>query len=104
MIYLILTMKALKRFVNDKFIKEIINKIWEFIIDWRTSVSFFIAWMITNGWSYCFFFIGNLLNISWMKWVGGTYLAFLWFPGTPEKLITIPLMFKIKKLLSRRKK
>ena len=29
MIYLILTMKALKRFVNDKFTKEIINKIFE---------------------------------------------------------------------------
>ena len=62
MIYLILTMKALKRFVNDKFTKEIINKIWKFIIDWRTSVSFFIAWMITNGCSYCFFFIGSLLK------------------------------------------
>lgn len=104
MMFMILHFKAFKRFINDDLVKKGLIKAWNFIKDWRTSVSFFLAWMITNGWSYCFLFIGNWLDISWMKWVGGTYLAFLWFPGTPEKLITIPIMLKIKKLLSRRQK
>lgn len=103
MIYLILTIKAFKRFVNDKMIRDTIKKLLQYFIDWRTSVSFILAWMITNGWSYVFVLLGTILNITWMKVVGGSYLAFLWFPGTPEKLITIPLSIKIKNILFKRR-
>ena len=52
---------------------------------------FFIAWMITNGWSYIFIAIGSLKDIEWMLDVGLAYQAFLWLPITPEKLVTIPI-------------
>ena len=54
-------------------------------------VCFFLAWMITNGWSYIFLAIGYLKDIDWMLNVALAYQAFLWLPVTPEKLITIPI-------------
>jgi hypothetical protein len=62
-------------------------------------VSFALAWMITNGWAYVLLAIGIYNDVSWAKWVGTTYLAFIWMPWTPEKLVTIPLSFLIQKLL-----
>lgn len=54
-------------------------------------ICFFLAWMITNGWSYIFLAIGYLKDIDWMLKVALAYQAFLWLPITPEKLITIPI-------------
>lgn len=62
-------------------------------------ISFAIAWFFTNGHAYALFGIGIAFHIEWMKWYGGTYLAILWMPFTPEKLITIPLAFYIEKIL-----
>ncbi len=47
-----------------------------------------MAWMITNGWAYVMLGIGAYYGIEWMVMVGGAYLAFLWFPFTPEKIVT----------------
>lgn len=55
--------------------------------------------MITNGHAYILLGLGMFLGIEWMKWYGGTYLAILWMPFTPEKLITIPIGIFIHKLL-----
>ena len=52
---------------------------------------FFLAWLVTNGWSYAFIIIGWTCNINWMFNVGIGYQAFLWMPFTPEKLVTIPM-------------
>ena len=57
----------------------------------RFVLCFGVAWMITNGWAYIFLFVGPKFNISWMTAVGTAYLAFLWLPITPEKIVTIPL-------------
>lgn len=54
-------------------------------------ICFFLAWMITNGWSYIFLALGYLKDIDWMLKVALGYQAFLWLPVTPEKLITIPI-------------
>ena len=43
---------------------------------------------MTNGWAYILLLIGSLLRISWMIAISGAYMALLWFPFTPEKLIT----------------
>lgn len=56
-------------------------------------VSFGIAWLITNGWAYVFIAIGN----STLRTIGVSYVAFLWLPCTPEKLITIPMAVFIEK-------
>ncbi len=61
-------------------------------------ICFGLAWMITNGWSYLFVLFGTWFSIKWMRNVGLGYLAFLWIPGTPEKLITIPIAMWLRKL------
>ena len=82
-----------------KFIKEALK----YMKDWRTFLSFFIAWMITNGWCYLFIIFGKIFEISWMRITGWSYLAFLWLPCTPEKVVTIPLSVFFYKLLSKNK-
>ena len=47
--------------------------------------------------------IGIYADITWAKVTATAYLAFLWLPFTPEKLITIPLAVFIQKLLFKRK-
>lgn len=83
-----------------------INLMWQVIKDYikpflniRFVISFGIAWMITNGWSYIFVAVGGALDIKWMLSVGLGYQAFLWLPITPEKLVTIPLAVIIHRLL-----
>ena len=69
-------------------------KLWaRLILNWRFLVCFGIAWMITNGWSYVLFGIGVLTDITWMTAVGGAYLAFLWLPISPEKVVTFAIGF-----------
>ena len=63
----------------------------EFLLNPRFLLCFGLAWMITNGWCYIFIGVGSYYDIEWMFYVGTTYLAFLWLPITPEKIITIPL-------------
>lgn len=80
-------------------IKNYIYKAYKFLADWRMAISFVIAWMITNGWAYLFILFGGIFKIKWMLGVGTGYVALLWLPCTPEKLITIPLSIFIKKTL-----
>ena len=47
-----------------------------------------IAWMITNGWSYLALGMGMFFKWKWLSRIGAGYLAFLWLPFTPEKIIT----------------
>ena len=55
--------------------------------------------MITNGWSYICFGLAIWLNIGWLKGVAGGYIAFLYFPFTFEKLVTIPLAIFFQTIL-----
>lgn len=50
-----------------------------------------IAWLITNGWAYVFTAAGSMFDIGWMLGVGSGYLALIWLPLTPEKLITLAI-------------
>lgn len=71
--------------------------------DPRLLLSFIIAWMITNGWAYVMLGFGIFMKIKWMQVTATSYLAILWLPCTPEKLITIPLSVFIYKKLTKRK-
>ena len=71
--------------------KEKLKKILLFITNPRLLLCVGIAWMITNGWSYILFAVGTYFGITWMTAVGGAYLAFLWLPISPEKLVTFPI-------------
>ena len=71
--------------------KKKLRKVAQFLLNPRLVVCVAIAWMITNGWSYVFFALGTLFEINWMTVVGGAYMAFLWVPFTPEKLMTFAI-------------
>lgn len=72
-------------------IKTLIKKTLQFIMNPRLLLCLGIAWMITNGWSYVLFALGTILKIHWMIVVAGGYMAFLWLPVSPEKLVTIAI-------------
>ena len=80
-------------------IKEILKKLVLFILNPRLLLCVGIAWMITNGWSYVLFGIGTLFEIGWMIAVSSTYMALLWFPFTPEKILTMIIAIFLLKLL-----
>lgn len=68
-----------------------LKKIVQFILNPRLLLCVFIAWIITNGWSYILLGIGTYYKIEWMMAVAGAYLAFLWLPVSPEKVVTIAI-------------
>ncbi len=80
-------------------IKDWLKKAVQFILNPRLLLCFGIGWMITNGWSYVLMGLGTWLDIPWMIAVSGAYLAFLWFPFSPEKLLTVAIaLFLLRRL------
>lgn len=79
--------------------KEKLKKIIGFIANPRLLVCIALAWVITNGWSYFLFFIGTTAKIHWMTAVSSAYIAFLWLPISPEKLVTFAIALGLLKLL-----
>lgn len=82
-----------------KISKKKIKKFLEFLSNPRFLLCFGLAWIITNGWSYILLGVGTFYEIPWMIAVAGAYMSFLWFPFTPEKVITIFLSIGLLKLL-----
>lgn len=80
-------------------IKYWIKTVLEFILNPRLLLCFGIAWIITNGWAYVAAAIAVWLNIGWLTAVSGAYLAALWLPFTPEKIITLIIAIFLLKLL-----
>lgn len=72
--------------------------LWVFINP-RFLLCFCIGWLITNGWSYILFTIGTINNIGWMVAVSSAYLAFLWLPISPEKIVTVAIAIFLLKLM-----
>lgn len=71
----------------------------EFILNPRLLLCFGLAWIITNGWAYITAAIAVWLKIDWLAAVAGGYLAALWIPFTPEKIITVIIAIFLLKLL-----
>lgn len=71
--------------------KKLIKNIFTFLFNPKLLLCIAIAWIITNGWSYLVFAIGTYYQIPWMIAIGGAYLAFLWLPISPEKIVTIAI-------------
>jgi len=78
--------------------KEKLIKILQFITNPRLQLCLAVAWMITNGWSYILFAIGGYFEIPWMLAVSGAYLAFLWLPVSPEKLMTFAIAIALLRI------
>ena len=83
---------------GDKM-KQNLKKALQFIANPRLIICFMIGWLITNGWSYILFGIGTYLEIPWMIAVSGAYLAFLWLPISPEKLVTFAIAIALLRWL-----
>lgn len=85
--------------MNKKKTKAFLKKFVQFFLNPRLLFCVFVAWMITNGWSYIFISLGVFMNITWMTVVGTAYAGFLWIPFTPEKIITAIIAIFLLKLL-----
>jgi len=85
--------------MNKEKIKSIFKTIIQFIFNPRLLLCLGLGWIITNGWSYIMFVLGSYFGIGWMIAVSGSYMAFLWFPFTPEKIITIIIAITLLRLL-----
>ena len=80
-------------------VKKWLKTAVQFCLNPRLLFCFGIAWVITNGWSYILFGLGTYFEIGWMVAVAGAYLAFLWFPFSPEKIATVLIaIFLLKRL------
>ena len=90
--------KLQENLTGDK-LRHNLKKAVQFIANPRLILCFMIGWMITNGWSYILFGLGTYLGIEWMIAVGGAYLALLWLPFTPEKIITCAIAIALLRWL-----
>lgn len=79
--------------------KEKLKKTLLFIANPRLLLCIAIAWMITNGWAYVFFTLGTYFEITWLIAVSSAYLAFLWFPFSPEKIVTFAIAIALLRFL-----
>ena len=70
-----------------------------FVLNPRLLLCIGIAWLITNGWSYIMLGIGTFWGIGWMIAVSSAYLAFLWLPATPEKIVTVAIAIVLLRFL-----
>ncbi len=80
-------------------IKYWLKTIIQFILNPRLLLCFGIAWIITNGWAYITVAIAAYFKLEWLAAIAGGYLAALWIPFTPEKIITVIIAIFLLKLL-----
>ncbi len=80
-------------------IKETVKNIVLFILNPRLLLCFGIAWIITNGWAYIALAIATWLKIGWLMAISGGYLALMWVPGTPEKIVTVAISIFLLRIL-----
>ena len=81
------------------YLLQNIKKFLQFLLNPRFLLCFGLGWMITNGWSYILLGIGSFYGIGWMTAVAGAYLAMLWFPFSPEKIVTVAIAIALLRWL-----
>ncbi len=91
--------EILKANLTREKLKHNLRKTLQFIANPRLLLCFLIGWLITNGWSYILFGLGTYYEVEWMVAVAGAYLAFLWLPISPEKLVTIAIAIALLRWL-----
>ena len=80
-------------------LKQFCKKALMLIFNPRFLLCFGIGWMITNGWCYIGAALGASLGIGWLAAVSTGYMALLWVPFTPEKLITTAIAIMLMRWL-----
>ena len=69
------------------------------IFSGKSLLCFVVAWMITNGWAYILLGIGLLFRADLLTGIATAYLGILWLPFTPEKIVTLAIAYRLRKLL-----
>ena len=82
-------------------IKIKLKQFWHIYGTPKMLVSFGIAWLITNGWSYVCLYIGKMYGITWLTTISASYIAFLFLPFTVEKIVTIWIATRLHKIIFR---
>ena len=80
-------------------IKNFGKKAVRLLLNPRFVMCFGIAWFLTNGWSYVALGMGTFFGIPWLTAIATGYLALLWIPFTPEKLITAAIAIALLRWL-----
>ena len=87
------------RFQKDRMkTKTRFRTLLSFFLNPRLLLCLGLGWLITNGWAYILLALGTALRVGWMVAVSTAYMAFLWFPFTPEKLLTILIAIALLRL------
>lgn len=79
-------------------LKEMLPSLKSFFLDGRFALCFLLAWMITNGWAYIALAVGGAAGMKGLASAGAAYLAVLWMPFTPEKIVTFAIAAWLRKL------
>ena len=80
-------------------IRNFWKKAVRLLLNPRFVMCFGIAWFLTNGWSYVALGAGTFFGIPWLTAIATGYLALLWIPFTPEKLITAAIAIALLRWL-----
>ena len=79
--------------------KRFLKKAAMLLFNPRFLLCFGIGWIITNGWCYIGAALGAYFGIGWLTAVSTGYMALLWVPITPEKLITLTIAIVLLRFL-----
>ena len=79
--------------------KRFLKKAAMLLFNLRFLLCFGIGWIITNGWCYIGAALGAYFGIGWLTAVSTGYMALLWVPFTPEKLITLTIAIVLLRFL-----
>ena len=80
-------------------LKNFCRKALQLIFNPRFLLCFGLGWMITNGWCYIGAALGAYFGIGWLTAISTGYMALLWVPFTPEKLITTAIAIVLMRFL-----
>ena len=80
-------------------LKRFCKKALMLIFNPRFLLCFGIGWIITNGWCYIGATLGAYFDIKWLAAISAGYMALLWVPFTPEKLITTAIAIVLLRFL-----
>lgn len=78
---------------------QMIKAVITLLLNPRFVLCYGLAWVITNGWAYICTGSGMLADIEWLTGISTGYLALIWMPLTPEKIITAAIaIFLLQRL------
>ena len=84
---------------NKQKLKRFVKKTAMLLFNPRFLLCFGLGWMITNGWCYIGAALGTYFEIGWLTAISTGYMALLWVPFTPEKLITLTIAIVLLRFL-----